>query len=211
MEKSEFRAVIKHLYLKGLTSKKIKAKLDKVYATSAPVFATVYNWVNEFKLGRISTKDEHHSGRPVEVTTPEMIDKIHDIVLSEIGRIYRDYLEKGQTITGVYYASLLHQLREEIEKKRPHLKEKKILFHQDNARVHTCAISTAKFIELKFELLQHPLYSPDLAASDFFLFPNLKTWLRGQRFTSNEEVVAQKDAYFEDLPKSYFLDDLKKL
>ena len=28
MEKSEFRAVIKHLYLKGLTPKKIKAELD---------------------------------------------------------------------------------------------------------------------------------------------------------------------------------------
>ena len=28
---------------------------------------------------------------------------------------------------------------------------------------------------------------------------------------SNEEVIAQTDAYFEDLPKSYFLDGLKKL
>ena len=44
----------------------------------------------------------------------------------------------------------------------------------------------------KFELLQHPPYSQDLAPSD-------------------EEIIAQKDAYFEDLPKSYFLDGLKKL
>ena len=28
---------------------------------------------------------------------------------------------------------------------------------------------------------------------------------------SNEEVIAQTDAYFEDLPKSYVLDGLKKL
>ena len=40
------------------------------------------NWVNEFKRGRTSTKDEHRSGRPVKVTTPEMIDKIYDMVLS---------------------------------------------------------------------------------------------------------------------------------
>ena len=44
-----------------------------------------------------------------------------------------------------------------------------------------------------------------------FFFSNLEKWLSGQWFMSNEEVIAQTDAYFEDLPKSYFLDDLKKL
>ena len=48
MEKSEFRAVIKHLYLKGLTPEEIRAELDEVHWTSVLVFATVYNWVNEF-------------------------------------------------------------------------------------------------------------------------------------------------------------------
>jgi len=32
----------------------------------------------------------------------------------------------------------------------------------------------AKLHELGFELILHPLYSPDLIPSDFFLFPNLK-------------------------------------
>ena len=62
--------------------KEIKADSDEVHGTSASVFATVYNWVNEFKRGRTSTKGEHRSGHSVEVTNPEMIDKIHDIVLS---------------------------------------------------------------------------------------------------------------------------------
>ena len=35
------------------------------------------------KSGRTSTKDEHRSGRPVKVTTPEMIDKIHNMLLSD--------------------------------------------------------------------------------------------------------------------------------
>ena len=48
MEKNEFRAVIKH-YMKGLTPKDIKAKLNNVHSTSVPAFANVYNWVNEFK------------------------------------------------------------------------------------------------------------------------------------------------------------------
>ena len=82
------------------------------------------------------------------------------------GIIYTDYLKKRQTITGAYHASLLHRLSEEIKKKCPHLK--KILFHEDNARVHTCVDAMAKIMELKFELLQHPPYSPDLAPNDFF-------------------------------------------
>ena len=90
------------------------------------------------------------------------------------GFLATDYLEKGQTITETYYAPLLHRLSEEIKKKRSHLKKIRILFHHDNARVYACTVSMAKMMELKFELSQHP---PDLASSDFFIFPYLKKWL----------------------------------
>ncbi|GBP58921.1 hypothetical protein EVAR_46983_1 [Eumeta japonica] len=32
----------------------------------------------------------------------------------------------------------------------------------------------AKIHELRYELLPHPAYSPDLALCDYYLFPNLK-------------------------------------
>jgi len=54
MEKTEFRVVIKHLHIKGLMPKEIKAELDNVHSISAPAFAIVYNWVNEFKRSRTS-------------------------------------------------------------------------------------------------------------------------------------------------------------
>ena len=51
--------MIKDLYLKGLTPKEIKVELDEVHATYAPVFAIVYNWVNEFNVAICtSTTDE---------------------------------------------------------------------------------------------------------------------------------------------------------
>ena len=40
-----------------------------------------------------------------------------------------------------------------------------------------------------YELIPHPAYAPDLAPSDFFLFPNLKKDIRGLHFRSDEEVV----------------------
>lgn len=48
MKKSEFRALIKHFYLKGLKPKEIKNELDAVHGTSSAVFATVFNWVKKF-------------------------------------------------------------------------------------------------------------------------------------------------------------------
>ena len=69
----------------------------------------------------------------------------------------------------------------------------------------------SKLVELCYELLPHPPYSPDLAPCDFFLFPNLKKSLTGQKFESNEEVIVATEAYFADLEKTYFSDGLKKL
>ena len=34
--------------------------------------------------------------------------------------------------------------------------------------------------------------------------PNLKRWLQGQRFSSNEEVKWETDVYFGGLDKSYY-------
>ena len=39
------------------------------------------------------------------------------------GVIFIDYLEKGRTITGEFYAALLDRLVDEIRKKRPHFKK----------------------------------------------------------------------------------------
>lgn len=65
--------------------------------------------------------------------------------------------------------------------------------------------------ELGLELLPHPPYSPDLAPSDYHLFSDLKKMLRGKRFGSNEEAIAETHAYFEAKEKSFFSGGIKKL
>jgi histone-lysine N-methyltransferase SETMAR len=56
--------------------------------------------------------------------------------------------------------------------------------------------------------LEHPLYSPDLAPSDFSLFPKPKLFLTGQHFSSNQEVIAAVEGYFEDLAKNHYRDGI---
>ena len=86
-----------------------------------------------------------------------------------------------------------------------------MLFHHDNAPAHTSAIVTAKLFNLCYKILPHSPYSPDLAPSDYFLFPNMKTWLGGKRVSSNEEIIAATNEYFEMFDKNNFLEGIKKL
>ena len=81
--------------------------------------------------------------------------------------------------------------------------KKKPLFQQDNAPVHKSMKTMVKLNDLRFELLPHPPYSPDMAPSDFYLFADLKKILQGTRFISDDEVIAATEAYFEAKDKSF--------
>jgi len=68
-----------------------------------------------------------------------------------------------------------------------------------------------KLRDLHYELLEHPPYSPDLAPFHFCLFPNLKLFLAGQRFSSNQEAIAAVEGYFADLTKNHYRDGIMAL
>ena len=72
------------------------------------------------------------------------------------------------------------------------------IFHQDNAPAHKSVLAMGKLKDLHYELLEHPPYSTDLALSDFSLFPKLKLFLAGQRFSSNQEAIAAVEGYLAD-------------
>ena len=55
-----------------------------------------------------------------------------------------------------------------------------------------------------FEQLNHPPYSPDLAPSDYYLFRNLKSHLRGTRFQDDDELKAATEAWFEDQIEDFY-------
>ena len=332
MDKVAERAVIQYLYKKGLTSKAIHADMVSTLGDDAPSYATVKRWVGEFKRGRQSLEDDVRPGRPVTVATPEMVNKVHDIVMTDRrvteryiasktgisqervhsiltenlemkklsarwvprlltvdqkharrtlsranlslleadpdnflqrfvtmdetwvhhftpeskqqskqwkhpgspppkkakavpsagkvmasvfwdadGILMVDYLQKGQTINGQYYASLLRQLRETIKLKRRGKLSKGVLFHQDNAPVHKSAIAMAAINDCGFELVEHPPYSPDLAPSDFHLFPQLKRVIAGTHFQSNDDVIHAVEAFLNDQEKEFYKSGIEAL
>jgi hypothetical protein len=50
-----------------------------------------------------------------------------------------------------------------------------------------------------------------LAHSDFYLFPKLKTKLRGRRFGSNDGVGEAVNEFFEDQNREFYFERLNKL
>ena len=62
-----------------------------------------------------------------------------------------------------------------------------------------------------FKVLSHPPYSPDLAPSDFYLFPNLKTNLRDSSFGSNEGVIDVVDEYLGYQDEDFYFEGISKL
>jgi len=78
------RAVKSPPPLQGKESKEIHATLTETLKEHAPSYATVKNWVAQFKCRDFSTCDPPRPGRPKTVTTPEIIDQIHELILEDL-------------------------------------------------------------------------------------------------------------------------------
>ena len=70
-------------FLQGKAPKEIHAILTETLEEYATSYATVKNWVVEFKRGDFSTCDAPRSGQPKTVTIPEIIDQIHKLILED--------------------------------------------------------------------------------------------------------------------------------
>jgi len=69
--------------MQGKAPKEIHVILTETLGEHAPSYATVKNWVARFKHGDFSTCDALRPGRPKTVTTSEIIDQIHEIILED--------------------------------------------------------------------------------------------------------------------------------
>jgi histone-lysine N-methyltransferase SETMAR len=71
-------------------------------------------------------------------------------------------------------------LHEVVGRKRPKLWSSDLVLHHDNAPAHK-ALSVKQYLTLKsITEVEHPPCSPDLAPNDFWLFPKIKSALKGR-------------------------------
>jgi len=75
-----------------------------------------------------------------------------------------------------------------LREKRPE-KSAAVFFHHENAPPHRAAQIHQFFLDNNFEVVPYALYSPDVAPSNFWLFPTLKDTLHGRIFSSRSTLA----------------------
>ena len=128
------------------------------------------------------------------------------------GVLYYELLPENQTINSNKYCSQLDQLKAALDKKRPELvNRKRMIFHQGNARPHVSLMTRQKLLQLGWEVLIHPPYSPDIASSDFHLFHSLQNSLKGKNFNSLEDCKRRLEQFFAQKDKKFWEGGIMKL
>jgi transposase len=115
-----------------------------------------------------------------------------------------EFLEQGRTVNQHCYLETLARLREAVRRRRPELWPDAWILHHGNAIVHY-ALAVREFLAKKSIMkLDYPPYSPDLAPCDFWLFPKLKTALKGNRFLDIADIQGHATTILQSIPEEEF-------
>jgi len=104
----------------------------------------------------------------------------------QLGVVYYELLKPTETITGD--RTQLIRLSRALKDKRPQYNERRDKMVLQHARPHVAKVVKTYLETLKWEVLPHPPYSPDVAPSDYYLFRSMAHGLADQHFRSYEEV-----------------------
>lgn len=121
------------------------------------------------------------------------------------GIVHHEFLPSGRTVNKEYYLQVLRNLREAIRRKRPEFwRDNSWILHHDNAPAHSALLIQEFLAKHNTVVMPQPPYSPDMAPCDFFLFPKVKRTLKGQRFSTIDEIKAKSQAELKAIPKEAF-------
>jgi len=124
----------------------------------------------------------------------------------------KEFVPASQTVNSAFYEEVSKWLLRRIHRVRPELhKTGQWMLLHDNAPPH-CAIYVHQFLaQHGVPVLDHPPYSPDLAPADFFLFPRLKSIMKGARFADMAAIKKRVTAVLRSILKEAFADSFQKL
>jgi [histone H3]-lysine36 N-dimethyltransferase SETMAR len=129
------------------------------------------------------------------------------------GILYYELLKPGETVTVVRYQQQLMKVNHELLTKRPEWAKRhdKVILLHDNARPHVAKPIKDIISGLKWEVLPHPPYSPDIAPSDYHLFRSMAHGMSEQHFTKCDDIKKWLDDWIASKDPNFFFDGIHKL
>lgn len=172
-------------------------------------------WIHHFDPeSKVSSMEWRTPGSPspVKAKVTKSAGKVMLTVFWDAkGVIMTDALPHRQTMNSQYYSNLLINLRKSMAKKRRLRRAEQILLLQDNAPCHKARNTLNTCTTQNIKILPHPPYSPDLAPSDFFLFPSLKRHIKGRRFETDDAVLTASEDWLHSKNRVFYSQGLFKV
>jgi histone-lysine N-methyltransferase SETMAR len=129
------------------------------------------------------------------------------------GIIYWELLEKDETINAERYSTQLTRLSQNLDRMRPWKGKgpRPVYLLHDNARPHIAKMTQQTLMNLNWNVLPHPAYSPDLAPTDYHLFRSLEHSISGKTFKNAVEVRKNVGDFFDSKNEQWFRDGIHQL
>jgi hypothetical protein len=105
------------------------------------------------------------------------------------GIVDYEFIPAGRTMNKEMYIDILRRLRDTVRRKRHKKWRTSSCFPlHDNAPAHRSVLVMDILAKSNVTTLEHPPYTSDLAAADLYLFPRLKSALKGQRLCDTTDI-----------------------
>ena len=125
------------------------------------------------------------------------------------GVVYFELLPTGTTMDAKSYCNQLERVNDKLVRLRP--RHRKVRLLHDNTRPHTAKMTRQKILELGWETLPHPPYSPDLAPSDYHLFSPLKQFLRDKTYDNDDDIKTDLQTFFNSKEAEFYKGGIHQL
>ncbi|PNF16098.1 hypothetical protein B7P43_G03293 [Cryptotermes secundus] len=191
----EQRIVIKFLVGENVRSTEIHHRPQQQYGEECLSRTRVFEWCKCFREGRELVENEPHDRRPQTSITKPNIDRA-DALLRENKRTT---IKELGAMLSISVGSV-----EDIMKYHLH-------YHKVNAQWVPRTLTDVNKMKLKWNLLTHPPYSPDLAPSDFYLSGRLKSDLQGMQFVDDNAVIHNVREWIRRQPQNFFEKGIRML
>ncbi|PNF17157.1 hypothetical protein B7P43_G09084 [Cryptotermes secundus] len=192
------RMNIKFMCKLGKSASETQSMLQQVYGDTALKKSTVYDWFSRFKNWQETLEDVQCSGRPSTSKTEEMIGKVRQLIRCD----QRMTITELEQDVDICHGSIHAILSDDVKMRQ--VSAKFVMRQLTMDQMECCMMVAGDLFDKNIPVITQPPYSPDLALSDFWLFPTKKVGLKGTHFATMENIKSNETAELWKIPKEAF-------